>query len=249
MLLDWPQPLSRALELATGFHLTPDQFATTGTGVVLHTTEEDTLTDPKLYRPLDHLCDEIAYLHARARRILAEREAKADAPARTLRVVGGAKPATCCVVRHAEEEALLRSNTDNLLEARRVDENSLPLDKLCEDHDLGLPERMAILLAVLPCVGVEAAELLGEIGPCGFAIGSPSPEIVARMLELDLRGQMELRRTFAPGSPLMRSGLVELDVGRDPMPDDFPTAAIRLTPKAFTLLTGMPVGYEEPAAT
>ena len=201
------------------------------------------MTDPTAYDALHHLTDEVAWLHARCRRVIAQREANQEPPARSLRVVG--KPADCCVEARRTDEDLLRRTLDAKLEARRAMGQPLPLDKLCGDHDLGPTERMAILLAVLPCISVEASEVLGEIGPSGFAIGSPSPEILARVLELDVRGQLELRRTFAPDSPLMVAGLVEFDLGRDGLPDDFPTAAIRLTAKGWTALTGLPAGDEE----
>ena len=203
------------------------------------------MTNPHDYDPITHLSDEVTWLHARARRIIAEREARPDAPARSLRVVGKGKPANCCVEKHQEEERVIRENVDALLDARRTDGDPLPLDRLSQQFDLDPIGRMTILLATLPAIGVEAAELLGEIGPCGFAIGSPSPEIVANMLELDLRDRMGLRRTFAPTSPLMESGLVEIYLGRDPMPDDFPTAAIRMTSKGWTALTSLSGGDEE----
>ena len=198
---------------------------------------------PDNYDALAHLADEVAWLHARASRVIAQREANVEVSARSLRVVG--KPADCCVERLNVDEDLLRRTLDAKLEARRAMGQPLPLDKLCGDHDLGPTERMAILLAVLPCISVEASEVLGEIGPNGFAIGSPSPEILARVLELEVRGTMELRRTFASDSPLMVAGLVEIDLGRDGMPDDFPTAAIRMTSKGWTALTGLPAGDEE----
>ena len=59
-------------------------------------------------------------------------------------------------------------------------------------------ERTVLLLAVVPAVGVEASDVLVELGPKGYAIGSPTPETIANLLGLDLRGRSGPSPTRVP---------------------------------------------------
>ena len=204
------------------------------------------MTDPTNYGPLDHLLDEIEVLQIRARRIVAEREARPTAT-RTLRVVGKGKPSSsCCIDKFRDEELVMRENIDALLAARRADGRPLPLDHLSDQFGLDPIDRLIVVLAATPCIGPDVCEPWQDLAPFGLSLNSPTPELVATIAELDLKGRVELRTRLATGSPLMKSGLVVVERRTDPFPDDWPSNGLRLTGDGWRAISGgLPAGDEE----
>ena len=200
---------------------------------------------PDDYDAISHLLDEIELLQIRARRILAEREGRPDSPARNLRVVGG-KPSTCCIQKYADAERVVRDNIDALLAARRADGQPLPLDHLSEQFGLDPIDRLIVILAATPCIGADVCEPWQDLAPFGLSLNSPTPDLVATMAELDLKGRVELRTRLAPGSALMKSGLVVVERRTEPFPDDWPSNGLRLSGDGWRAISGgLPAGDEE----
>ena len=120
---------------------------------------------PDDYDAISHLLDEIELLQIRARRIVAQREARPTGT-RNLRVVGKGKPSSsCCIDKFRDEELVMRENIDALLAARRAEGQALPLDHLSDQFGLDPIDRLIVVLAATPCIGSDVVRALAGPRP------------------------------------------------------------------------------------
>jgi len=196
---------------------------------------------------LHHLAAEIAWVSARCHtlgaRIEADQEADEVPASVPVLVEAGAdgKAATDAerkVARLAAQEVGLRRQTDACLAATTESGRMLGLECLVREYDLEQVEATVLLLAAIPAVGMDLYETLGSLGSFGFAIMSVSPELVAVFGDLDLTGRVRLRGLLDENSRLVQAGLVEVGWDTSDALQDFWTATIHLTPKAYRVLVG-----------
>ena len=136
-------------------------------------------------------------------------------------------------------EATLRDTIDARLDATRDAGITLGLDRVCDHNRLDDLERQVLLLATVPALGLELAEVLGNVGTFGFAIMSVTPELIAVFCGLDLAGRLGLRYHFGPTGKLVTGGLIDVDIPCGERVQDFPVASLFVTEKAFNQIVGL----------
>ena len=126
-------------------------------------------------------------IHARARLIGARMKARNDADEDGVGLVLAGddehvpSEARAKITRLAATEQRLWLEIDSRRRATRAAGRLLGLDDICEEHDLDDTERLALVLTTLPAVGLEFAEVLGDVASFGFAVMSATPEMVGVM--------------------------------------------------------------------
>jgi hypothetical protein len=146
-----------------------------------------------------------------------------------------------------EQEDARRLEIDSRLKLNRSTGPGLGLDRLCQEHALGLFERHLLLLAFLPCLGTRYTE--SHIWLVDTVVTSTEIycETVSLFLELQPEDHLKSLLCMLPGAPLCRQGLVKLCYGPR-IPADALTVGIGLTGKGLAAITGIPgfVGFVEP---
>ena len=209
-------------------------------------TIHETHTAQPFASDTDYLEAEIGWVKARCRhlgaRITADQEADdervgladADDPQRGVSDATRRK-----VALFATAEATLRDTIDARLDATRDAGVTLGLDRVCDQHGLDDLERQTLLLTTLPALGLELAEVLGNVGTFGFAVMSATPELVAVFCGLDLAGRLGLRYHFGPTGKLVTGGLIDVDLPCGERLQDFPVASLFVTDRAFNQIVGL----------
>ena len=141
----------------------------------------------------------------------------------------------------ADREDRLRDALDARLQAHRSDPTArqLGIDLLAATHGLGEEERLVLLSALSYAVSEERSEAIhADIGAGGYC--AQNIEGLMRLLDCQSVGdRVRMRRLFAPTSPLVKGGLVVLEMyGKDALPDDLLGTRVRLTTRAFDGLVG-----------
>ena len=114
----------------------------------------------------------------------------------------------------------------------------LGLDVLCDEFDLDRVERQVIILAAVPCLGLDLYETLGQIGQFSFALMSVTPEMVAVFADLDLDGRLKLRDQLGCDGRLAQAGLIEAEGWGEKRVQDFWSSGVFLTEMAFNRVVG-----------
>ena len=140
-----------------------------------------------------------------------------------------------------------------MLEARRAATRKVGvlvgLDALCEQHDLTDADRAALVLTSIPAVSREKAACFDGISVHGYGSDLVSIEALANYLELEFVERVGLVHRFRATAPLVREGLLNVDVGRSCDPQDWTDAVIKVTSKAFATMTGGQVEDDEHGET
>lgn len=146
----------------------------------------------------------------------------------------------------AGEEAALA-----MLEARRAATRKagvlVGLDALCEQHSLTDADRTALVLTAIPAASKEMATCFDGISVHGYGSDLVSIEAMANYLELGFVERIGYVGRFRAEAPLVRDGLVNVDVGRNCDPQDWTDAVVKVTSKAFATMTGVQVEGDENA--
>lgn len=179
----------------------------------------------------------IAGLHARCRRIVAERTLR-DARQGTTRddAEEAQQKATLAVQKDRE--------TKEALDARLAVHQEhgafvLGIDKLTHEADLGEDERMVLVCCFTSAISEDTAAQVFE--GLDFAVYvSMTAEGIARVLEASTVGdRLRVRRMLDEQAPLRKHGLVQF-TGRmnAEIPEDMNGVNVKLTAKAFDVLVG-----------
>jgi hypothetical protein len=192
---------------------------------------------------LDHLGDEIEWITARCRHlgacIEADREAADHAGLATATTDGDrvSDDTRQKIARLATDEDNLRQQIDLRVEVTEAEGRTLPLRMLRDKFQLSDAETYTLLLAVVPCLGLDLYETLSSIGQFGFGFMAVSPEMVAVFTGLDLAGRVRLRDQLDDMGKLVQAGLIEPDWDDDRVSNFWP-ASIHLTEVAYCRLVG-----------
>jgi len=197
-----------------------------------------------------YLEQEAAFLKLRVARLAEEKRAKeAEAeecggdPAHVGRAGRvGSREARCRVVELREMEQELRRNIDARLALHRADPSRpvLGLDCVCSQHSLSDAERLVLIALAIAALGRTVCDdILGSL-PDFYS--SLSVCNAAHILDpVDLGGWLTHRKLFHPGAPLVRSGLVKVNLIRvEAGPADFMTAEVYVTAAALGAIVGDP---------
>ncbi len=141
------------------------------------------------------------------------------------------------IARLAAAEDNLRKQIDARIAATEAAGRVLPLCALRAQFKLDDVEAHALLLATVPCLGLDLYETMSSIGQFGCSLMSVSPEILAVFDGLNLAGRVLLREQLDDAGKLVQAGLVEAD-WNDERVSDFWSAGIHLTEKAYCQLVG-----------
>lgn len=200
----------------------------------------------------DYLDDEFAWLAIKAHRLAAEhdlREAERVPCGRGSRsgrrrrsdTTDAADEASQAAVELRTQEDELRADIDGRLEASRGAGVSLGLDQLCQLHDLSLHERLALLVATVPCLGEKLMQaVLGKLD--SYIVSSPSIDMLVLLTEGNtVTDRLQIRAIFDHADvALVRNGLISLEVhGRELRPSDLPGTPFHLTDAAFRAVVGL----------
>lgn len=182
-------------------------------------------------------------VHARARligaRVAARRAADEDA-AVGLALVGRDGDTTGKLDRLEAAELRLWSEIDARRSVTKAAGRVLGLDAICDEYDLDDTERLVLILTTLPAVGLEFAEVLGDVASYGFSICSATPEMVGVMGRLGTSDRLRLREQLGRNGKLVTAGLVEVELAIGERVQDFPIASLFIRPKAFSRIAGIP---------
>jgi hypothetical protein len=142
------------------------------------------------------------------------------------------------VARLAAVDERLWSQTEARRRASRDAGVVLGLDALCEKHDLDEVERQVVILALMPCCGLELFDQLGQLAAFSFALMSVTPEMIAVFTDLDLRGRMALLDQLSPSGRLAQAGIIELEAwGKERVQDSW-SSGVFVTDAAFDRIMG-----------
>ena len=169
--------------------------------------------------------------------IKARRDAEDD-PDVGLTVVGTNKANGGRLARLAAIDERVWAEIDARRKATREAGVILGLDALCNEHDLDEVERGTLILAIIPCLGLDLFDMLGEVASFSFALMSITPEMVAQFAGLDLAARVELIDRLGPTGRLVQAGLVEVDHRDGERLQEFWSSGIFLTESAFGRITG-----------
>lgn len=196
------------------------------------------------------------WLTTRAKRLTLERESRAAENDEAV-VTGGRRSRRRAVevdedaaVRVAALQALedhQRGVLQGRLAAHRSDLTTRPLGfaRIVHDHDLGEDEQMVVLAALCGAISEERSQdLWGDLA-VGY-YGLLTVEGVSRLLDAHATAErLRVRRMLREDGKLVRSGVLVLDhLTQAPQPDDVLGARLRLTEKAFSVLTGEAPGLK-----
>jgi len=178
----------------------------------------------------------ITALHAKCRRIVAEKElgeaTKEDRP-------GVEERRQAAVLARQREEAVRQALDARLALHRAEGGFTLGIDRLRQEADLN-EEQVEIVIACFVCAISEdlSASVFEDLD---FALYiSMSVEGACRVLEAStVADRLRVRRYFEDGGALLRHGFVKLDGRRDPdVPEDLNGVYVKLTERAFQTLVG-----------
>ena len=192
---------------------------------------------------LDHLADEITWVTARCHhlgaRIEADKEA-ADEAGLAAATTDGDRVSDATrqkIARLAAAEDNLRKQIDARVKATEAAGRVPPLHRLREQFQLDDVEAHTLLLATVPCLGLDLYETMSSLGQFSFGLMSISPEMIAVFSGLSLAGRVRLRDQLSDGGRLVQAGLVEAD-WNDERVADFWSSGVHLTEKAYCQLVG-----------
>ena len=196
-----------------------------------------TQTNPIPWKDDPEFLDQaIATLHARCRRLVAERQLQ-EAKREGLFDEGEAQQKAISA-RQVEDQSKAA------LEARFAVHRSqgsfrLGIDRLTSEADLGEQERALLLHAYVAAISEDTAAQVFE--GLDFALYvSMTVEGICRVLEADtVADRLRVRRMLRTDGPLVRHGLVRL-VGKhdEDIPQDLNGVDVKLTRRAFEVLSG-----------
>jgi len=187
-------------------------------------------------------------VHARARLIGARMKARNDADEDGVGLVVAGddqsipSDARAKVTRLVATEQRLWSEIDSRREATKAAGRVLGLDDICDEYDLDDTERLALVLTTLPAVGLEFAEVLGDVASFGFCVMSATVDMLGVMNSLDMAGRLRLREQFGPKGKLVVGGLIAVELAIGERVQDFPTASLFITQTAFDRIVGIGSG-------
>ena len=191
---------------------------------------------------LEYLEANLEFIRARCDRLRAAREHTENHARRSpsLVLVGDAGVSDCPVFRRAvgplqAREDQFRERLDARLEANRANGPALSLDETVARHGLDDLERTVLLLAMLPVLGQDYAEILDPLVGWGHGL---TVDAVARFNELDLAERVELATRFQAGSKLVEASLITVDLRADHRPADVPSSSVSLTPAGVAAVVG-----------
>lgn len=201
-----------------------------------------------------YVTDEIAHVKARARRIGIKNrieEIEGD-PVPFRGTIGKGAPAEPLELRRVlalaeQEEQAVRGDIDQRLAVNRATGPVLGLDGLCSEFGLTAFDRAVLVLATMSAMGADIAAAIDPACGRGMCGTWTCAETVWQYLELDVEGRVMTRINLQPTSPLLRCGLITLDLGRSASPQHLCDARIEITNRAFSRIVGMPsLAHEDP---
>jgi len=213
------------------------------------------MSDPIATRPptpyendAEYLEHELAWLHERAARIAAEKQAEiagrtaCDTAPSSRAGRDSARESRCRAVELRESEQRLRADIDARLAFHRTHAVRpwLGLDALCDSAELSPDERLVLLAAAVPAIGQRIADdVLGDVGTFYGALSVS--DLVVLLAPSGPAGWLRARRIFRPDAPLRRHGyLVVGDPRGVAGPDTLLGCEVRLSMSAFGTLVGQP---------
>jgi len=141
--------------------------------------------------------------------------------------------------RHLHLARVAEQAAQTALEARQTGCNEVTgLDALCVQHRLTEVEKAILVLAFIPVASKEMASCLDHISVHGYGSDVLVVESIANYFEMNFADRLAVVDYFKADAPLVRHGLVNLDVGRCGDPQDWRDAVVRLTSKAFEAIIG-----------
>jgi len=201
---------------------------------------------------LEYLTAELAWVHARTRRIEASQLTLEQDPVlarvQSGRVRAVYTDATASMAGQlAREELAIRQEIDARLALNRAGSLGLGLDRLCLEHGLGQFERTVLLLATIPCIGYSMLET--HVAPLRPRYNSTMIEanLVSLFLELDMKGGLEGLLCLLPDAPLRKAGLLVMTY-EPRTPASALDVGFELTGKSLAAITGIPAfeGFADP---
>ena len=196
-----------------------------------------------------YIQSEVHWLAARTSRLAAEhelQEAEQDTNIHGTRVGKRHKPVAADEARRVatlfrEKEGKLRADIDARLEVTRKAGTVLGLDRICMEHDLSTVERLALLVAAIPCLGERLTQnILGKLD--SYIVNQPSVEMMLLLTESEsVEDRLKVRALFnSPEVGLVKHGLISMDFHRnEASPADLPGAQFSLTEMAFNTILGL----------
>lgn len=202
------------------------------------------MKEPTAIRPFtdnsEFLDEAIGALHARCRRLAAERQLR-----EAQRGNGGDNidEALRRIATVRRQETTTKDALDARLAVHREEGSFvLGLDRLAAEADLGEDERTILLCCFVAALSENlAGETFADLdfGICIYV----TVELLYRVLEADrVADRLRVRRMLDAEAPLRKHGLVMLDGRLVPdVPDSFNSATVRLTSRAFGVLVATEV--------
>jgi hypothetical protein len=139
-----------------------------------------------------------------------------------------------------EEENTLRGEIDERLLRNREAGPIIGLEAICHKFNLEKFERTLLLLSVLPTLGEDLTKVFDHSFGAGFCGRYLTVNGVWEFLELSVEERIKSRLTLLPEAPLLKFGLISMDIGRCYTPAKITDAYVELTHAAFSIIVGMP---------
>lgn len=196
---------------------------------------------------IDYLTAEISHIRARSKRIGVQRQLREaeDALVPIRGMVGAARTPEPeelqrVLAIYEQAEADIREEIDQRLAVNRTVGPALELDSLCGEHGLGAFERTVLLLAVLPALGEDISSVLDPSSGRGYVGAFLTAQDIWQFMGLGIEERIRSRLALLPTAPLLKAGLVTVDLGRSASPASLPDARIELTSLTFSRIVDIP---------
>lgn len=194
-----------------------------------------------------YVTHELDYAKARARRIglLRRIRCEEDEAAPLRGVIGAARTPNLGEYRRVlalaeQEETGLRGEIDERLKVNRKVGPSLGVDELCATFGLGQFERTALILASIGPLGESVAAVIDPISHRGYSGGFLIVDSIWDYLDMNIGDRIRSRMALLPTAPLLKGGLITLDVGKRASPAAIAEARVEITAAAFSKIVGVP---------
>lgn len=204
---------------------------------------------PGYEHQLEHLVDEIAWVRALVEAHLsregrspfdqASREDRASSFAVSPDEAKRLLEPTDLTAPPPGDAALLRVRIEHRLRATAAAGPALPLQRLCAAFELEELDRMALTILLVGEVDVSMRRLFAYAWN-DFTRKTPTVEFVASLLQPTVVGTITHAEALMGGSPLVRSGLVQVGPAKGQGPEPFMARSLRVNPSVVAYLIGRP---------